>query len=63
MTTEPDADAVRRLCHDLRSPLAVVDGFAKLLESAPPDKAAEYVARIRAAAREMTEMLDATTRC
>ena len=55
-----DDDAVRRLVHDLRSPLAVVEGFAGLLEreDLAPEQRADYVRRIRSAAAEMTERLD-----
>ena len=57
-------DELRRLVHDLRSPLAIVEGFAGLLDSVELDTAqrADYVARIRAAAVEMSERLDAVVR-
>ena len=58
-----DGDRVVRLVHDLRSPLAIVDGFAGLLardgETLPPEKRTEYAARIAAAAEEMRTLLDA----
>ena len=62
MADEPDP--VRQLVHDLRSPLAVVDGFAGLLANAdlPPEKRADYAARIADAAREMRALLDAAPR-
>jgi signal transduction histidine kinase len=54
---------VRDLVHDLRTPLAVVSGFAELLErdrgQITDEQRAEYVARIHAAARDMQAMLDA----
>ena len=58
MADEPDP--VRKLVHDLRSPLAVVDGFAGLLarEDLAPEKRADYAARIADAAAEMRDLLD-----
>jgi signal transduction histidine kinase len=60
------SDDLRRLVHDLRSPLAVIDGFARLLDSDHPGvsdaQRADYVQRIRTAAREMSELLDAARR-
>jgi signal transduction histidine kinase len=53
---------VRRLVHDLRSPLAVVDGFAALLErddgSLSAAQRADFAARIRAAATDMRAIVD-----
>jgi signal transduction histidine kinase len=48
-------------CHDLRTPLATVSGFAYTLERADElgDPAARYVAMMRAAAEQMGELLDA----
>ena len=59
MADEPDP--LRRLVHDLRSPLAIVDGFAGLLArpDLPDEKRADYVERISAAAAEMRALLDA----
>ena len=59
MVDEPDP--VRRLIHDLRSPLAVVDGFAGLLarDDLSDEKRADYAARIAEAAAEMRALLDA----
>ena len=54
-------DELRRLVHDLRSPLAVIDGFAGLLVSdpeLPDDKRADYTRRISEAAAEMRALLD-----
>ncbi len=63
MTTEPDADAVRRLCHDLRSPLAVVEGFAALLArdegALTAEQRSDHLRRIADAAAELRERLDA----
>ena len=57
----PDAD-LRELVHDLRSPLAIIDGFSALLErddgSLDPEKRADFARRIRAAAADMRELLD-----
>jgi signal transduction histidine kinase len=59
-------DVLRELVHDLRTPLAVVTGFGELLESKAAsgrlDDATRdaYVARIRAAAAEMDEILKRT---
>jgi K+-sensing histidine kinase KdpD len=51
------------LVHGLRTPLAIVSGFAELLtkkdESLTPEQRREYVARIAAATDEMRELLDA----
>jgi len=59
---EPDLAAVRKLVHDLRTPLTIVEGFAHLLErdgaTMDPDQRAEYAHRIKAAAGEMRELLD-----
>ncbi|HTH78072.1 MAG TPA: PAS domain-containing protein [Ramlibacter sp.] len=49
--------------HDLRSPLERIAAFAQLLESEiggrPADRAMHYVARIRANAQEMSQLIDA----
>ncbi|HEY3021081.1 MAG TPA: histidine kinase dimerization/phospho-acceptor domain-containing protein [Solirubrobacteraceae bacterium] len=48
--------------HDLRTPLAIVAGFAELLErraaDLTPDERDDYVARIRESADRMNELLD-----
>jgi K+-sensing histidine kinase KdpD len=58
----PDAPDLRRLLHDLRNPLMIVDGMASLLErsgeSLSPEQRADYAARIRAAADEMRRVID-----
>ncbi len=48
-------------CHDLRTPLATVSGFAYTLERADDlgDPATRYVAMMRAGAEQMGELLDA----
>ena len=57
-------DPLRELVHDLRNPLAVVDGFAALLSrddgSLPPEKRVEYAREIASAAAQMRAVLDAT---
>ena len=57
-------DPLRKLVHDLRSPLAVVDGFASLLarEEVTEERQAEYAQRIRDAAAEMKGVLDEAPR-
>jgi len=54
------ARLVSLACHDLRTPLATVSGFAKTLTRAGSleDPAAKYVAMIEAAAGQMAELLD-----
>ena len=48
-------------CHDLRTPLATVNGFAYTLERADDlgDPAMRYISMMRAAAEQMAELLDA----
>jgi signal transduction histidine kinase len=55
-------DEVRRVRHDLRTPLTIVTGFAEVLASDRPlsdENRREYGARIQAAADELRSMLDA----
>lgn len=58
-----EQDPILTLVHDLRTPLAVVAGFAELLERRVADlteeQRADYVARIAEGAREMRDILDA----
>lgn len=53
---------LRKLVHDLRSPVAVVDGFAQLLhrgaDTLTAEQRADYVARICEAATEIKAVLD-----
>lgn len=55
-------DVLKRLVHDLRTPLTIVEGFAHLIERDDArmdhDQRIEYAHRIKAAAGEMREMLD-----
>lgn len=56
-----ELDPVGRLVHDLRTPLAVVSGFAELLEmrgaTLTDQQRAEYLARILDGVREMDALL------
>jgi len=58
-----DRDNLSELIHDLRTPLAVVAGFAELLErrgdGLSAEQRAEYVTRILQGAREMDAILQA----
>jgi signal transduction histidine kinase len=60
-STEDFSSFVSLACHDLRTPLATVNGFAHTLEQAGElgDPAARYVSMMRAAAEQMAELLDA----
>lgn len=59
MSSEAD---LRRLVHDLRSPVAVVEGFAQLLQrgaaTLTEEQRADYAGRIADAAGEMKALLD-----
>ena len=59
----PDDTAFARLvslaCHDLRTPLATVNGFARTLERGDlPQPEARYVEMITAAAGQMGDLLE-----
>lgn len=50
------------VAHDLRAPLAAIDGFSAALERTPPpapERAAHYLRRVRAGVRQMGDMIDA----
>jgi signal transduction histidine kinase len=54
-------DELRRIRHDLRTPLTIVTGFSEVLAADRPisDEARrDYAARIHAAAEELREMID-----
>jgi signal transduction histidine kinase len=56
-------ERLRKLAHDLRTPLTIVEGFSALLERrfdelAEADRR-EYVQRVREAALELRAILDA----
>ena len=57
-----DADPLRTLVHDLRTPLTIVEGFSDLLvrrgAELDPAQREEFAQRIAAAARELRELLD-----
>jgi signal transduction histidine kinase len=57
-------DELHTLVHDLRTPLALVEGFSDLLarrgDDLPAAERDDYIQRIAAAAREMRELLDRT---
>jgi signal transduction histidine kinase len=56
-----ERDRISTLVHDLRTPLAVVSGFAELLErrgdALSAEQRAEYLTRIVQGAREMDAIL------
>ena len=60
-STEEFSRFVSLACHDLRTPLATVGGFAHTLERADDlgDPAARYISMMRAAAEQMADLLDA----
>jgi signal transduction histidine kinase len=56
-----DQETLRKLRHDLRSPLVVVAGFAQLLGTDKPvsdQERRDYSERILAASREMEALID-----
>jgi signal transduction histidine kinase len=57
-----DDDELRKLVHDLRTPLTVVEGFARMLERGEErlsaEERAEFLGRILEASRQMSEILD-----
>jgi signal transduction histidine kinase len=56
-----DADRLRRLRHDLRSPLVLIGGFAELLASDRPASEIDrrdYAERIQRAAADLQRLVD-----
>jgi signal transduction histidine kinase len=56
-----DHEELRRLRHDLRSPLLVIGGFAQLLagdREVSTEERRQYAERIHAAAEELRRLLD-----
>jgi K+-sensing histidine kinase KdpD len=55
-------EELRKLVHDLRTPLTVVEGFARMLQRGEgklsPEDRAEFLARILEAAGQMSDILD-----
>ena len=55
-------EEVRKLVHDLRTPLTVVEGFARMLQRGEgtlgTEDRAEFLSRIVEAAGQMAEILD-----
>jgi signal transduction histidine kinase len=55
-------DELRKLAHDLRTPLTVVEGFARMLQRGEgklsPEDRTEFLSRILEAAGQMGEILD-----
>ncbi len=61
MADDPAAERQRRLAHDLRSPLAVIEMLSGVLErdaDLPAEQRADYARRIRKAAGEIRDLLD-----
>jgi signal transduction histidine kinase len=51
---------VSTMSHELRTPLHVILGYADIVEEAPADERAPAAERIRSAARELLELVEAT---
>src|SRR5215210_1284938 len=60
MTDDRFARIVSLACHDLRTPLATVYGFARTLSRGGEldDRSARFVGMIEAASEQMTDLLD-----
>ena len=63
MSAEPGGGELAALVHDLRGPLAVVEGFATLLArddgALTPEQRGDYARRVAAGAAELRARLDA----
>ena len=59
-------EELSKLVHDLRTPLTVVEGFARMLQrgegTLSPEDRAEFLARILEAAGQMGTILDGVRR-
>jgi K+-sensing histidine kinase KdpD len=59
-------EELRKLVHDLRTPLTVVQGFARMLERGEgrvsQEDRAEFLFRIREAAEQMSQILDGVSK-
>jgi K+-sensing histidine kinase KdpD len=59
-------EELRKLVHDLRTPLTVVEGFGRMLQRGEgklsPEDRAEFLARILEAAGQMSDILDGVRR-
>ena len=56
-----DDEALRRLRHDIRSPLVVISGFAQLLagdRELSKDDRRSYASRIEKAAQDLQQLID-----
>ena len=61
MVSRVEEEALRKLRHDLRSPLVVVAGFAQLLAADRPMEDADrrdYAERILRASQELEQLMD-----
>ena len=58
---EGERERMRELAHTLRTPIAVIQGFAELLGregELPEEERQKYASRIRAGAQELRDALD-----
>ena len=56
-----DGEALRRLRHDIRSPLVVISGFAQLLggeRELTSQERRDYAGRIETAARDLQQLVN-----
>ncbi len=51
---------VSTMSHELRTPLNVIMGYTDMIQEMPPSELPELVKRIRAASRELLELIEAT---
>lgn len=63
MVFEEKIDPLRKVLHDVRTPLAVICGYVDLLqrrdEALSPEQRATYLAEVRKAAQDIGAILDA----